>query len=61
MTTIASRSSTTASVSRKMRRPTGKPRPKMASTATANAISVAVGIAQPCRASGAPWTSTTAI
>ncbi len=54
MTTIASRSSTTASVSRKVRSPTGRPRPKIASTASANAMSVAAGIAQPLSASASP-------
>lgn len=39
---IASRSSTTARVSRKVRSPRGRPRPKIASTARAKAMSVAV-------------------
>ena len=53
MIVIAIRSSTTASVSRKMRSGEGRWEPMMASTATANAMSVAVGIAQPRSVS--PW------
>src|SRR6478735_11072156 len=47
MTMMASRSSTTARVSRKARRALGRLRPTMASTETANAMSVAVGAASP--------------
>jgi len=49
---IARRSSTTARVSRKIRSGLGSEEPTTARTATANAMSVAVGIAQPRRASG---------
>ena len=49
---IAIRSSTTARVSRKTRIAEGRKVPTAASTDTANAISVAVGIAQPCSAVG---------
>jgi len=51
---MAMRSSTTASVSRKMRSALGRCDPMIASTATANAMSVAVGMAQPLSASGWP-------
>ncbi len=47
MSTIASRSSTTASVSRKARSDDGSCVPITASTARAKAMSVAVGTAQP--------------
>ena len=47
MTMIASRSSTTASVSRKARNAFGRLRPTIARTETANAMSVAVGTAHP--------------
>src|SRR5680860_1194672 len=47
MIVIASRSSTTARVSRKVRSAEGRWEPMMASTARANAMSVAVGMAQP--------------
>ena len=47
MTVIAPRSSTTARVSRKTRTSTGSLRPATASTASANAMSVAIGIPQP--------------
>ena len=47
MIVMASRSSTTASVSRKVRSAAGRAGPTTASTARANAMSVAVGIAQP--------------
>ena len=49
---MASRSSTTARVSRKMRRALGSLEPITASTATAKAMSVAVGMAQPRSISG---------
>jgi hypothetical protein len=52
MMLMAIRSSTTASVSRKIRRALGRCEPMIASTATANAMSVAVGMAQPLRVSG---------
>lgn len=48
MMMIAMRSSSTASASRNTRMPLGSPRPNMASTPSANAMSVAVGIGQPC-------------
>ena len=47
MMQIATRSSTTARVSRNSRSADGRREPTTASTATANAMSVAVGIAQP--------------
>ena len=47
MIVIASRSSTTARVSRNVRSAAGRWVPMTASTASANAMSVAVGIAQP--------------
>ncbi len=47
MMLIARRSSTTASVSRNVRSAGGRWRPMTASTASANAMSVAAGIAQP--------------
>ena len=47
MMLMAIRSSTTASVSRKIRSALGRCEPMIASTATAKAMSVAVGIAQP--------------
>ena len=47
MITITIRSSTTASVSRNARRAVGRLDPTTASTASANAMSVAAGIAQP--------------
>ena len=47
MIVMAMRSSTTARVSRKARRAVGRPLPKMVSTATAKAMSVATGTAQP--------------
>ena len=47
MMAMAMRSSTTASVSRNVRIATGRAEPTTASTETANAMSVAVGIAQP--------------
>ena len=50
MIVIASRSSTTARVSRKVRSAVGRWVPITASTASAKAMSVAVGIAQPCSA-----------
>ena len=49
MIVIATRSSTTASVSRKLRSAEGRWVPITASTASANAMSVAVGIAQPAQ------------
>ena len=52
MIVMASRSSTTARVSRNRRSALGRCEPTIASTATANAMSVAVGIAQPPRVSG---------
>ena len=54
MIVIASRSSTTARVSRNVRRPEGRWVLISARMATANAMSVAVGIAQPCRAPESP-------
>lgn len=48
MMMIAMRSSSTASASRNTRMPLGSPRPNMASTPSANAMSVAVGIGHPC-------------
>ena len=45
MTAIAPRSSTTARLSRKIRAVAGRPEPVIASTASANAMSVATGIA----------------
>ena len=54
MMPIAIRSSTTARVSRKVLSAAGRWVLMTASTANANAMSVAVGIAQPLRAS-APW------
>jgi hypothetical protein len=51
---MASRSSTTASVSRKVRSAEGRWWPITASTARANAMSVAVGIAQPPSAAESP-------
>ena len=51
MMVTASRSSTTARVSRNVRRAVGRWVPMTASTARANAMSVAVGMAQPPRAS----------
>ena len=47
MTVMAPRSSTTASVSRKARSATGRRRPTTASTASAKAMSVAMGMPQP--------------
>ena len=47
ISTMAPRSSMTASASRKMRSAGGAPRPSSASTPSANAMSVAVGIGQP--------------
>src|SRR5437899_3085116 len=55
MTMIASRSSTTASVRRKARSALGRLRPTMASTETANAMSVAVGTAHPLGTPPAGW------
>ena len=52
MITMATRSSTTARVSRKARSADGSARPTTASTARQNAMSVAVGIAQPRAATG---------
>ncbi|CAM5726395.1 hypothetical protein SGLAM104S_02851 [Streptomyces glaucescens] len=49
MIRMASRSSTTARVSRKARRALGSEVPMTASTASAKAMSVAVGTAQPDR------------
>lgn len=49
MIRIANRSSTTARVSRKARSALGREVPITASTASANAMSVAVGTAQPAR------------
>src|SRR6476620_7343262 len=54
MTVMASRSSTTASVSRKVRNAVGKWVDSTASTASANAMSVAMGTAHPSRFSGWP-------
>ncbi len=54
MTVIASRSSTTASVNRKVRSALGRWVDSTASTASAKAMSVAVGTAQPERVSGDP-------
>ena len=54
MIAMAMRSSTTASVSRNVRMATGRDEPTTARTETANAMSVAVGIAQPCSAVGSP-------
>ena len=51
MITITIRSSTTASVSRNARSAVGRLEPTTASTASANAMSVAAGTAQP---SGCP-------
>ncbi len=48
ITRIAPKSSTTASVSRNARSALGSDEPTIARTASANAISVAVGTAQPC-------------
>ena len=47
MTVMAPRSSTTARVSRNARSAGGRCEPTTASTASANAMSVAIGIAQP--------------
>jgi hypothetical protein len=58
MITITSRSSTTASVSRNARNGVGSADPTTASTASANAMSVALGIAQPTRSSPPPTRST---
>ena len=52
MMEMAMRSSTTARVSRKIRSALGRCEPMIASTATANAMSVAVGMAQPRSVSG---------
>ena len=52
MMVMASRSSTTAKVSRKVRNAAGRWVLTTASTASANAMSVAVGMAQPANASG---------
>ena len=49
MMRMASRSSTTASVSKNARRAVGRAEPITARTASANAMSVAAGIAQPRR------------
>ena len=49
---IGIRSSTTARVRRKMRMAEGRNVPTPANTATAKAMSVAVGMAQPCIAVG---------
>jgi len=51
---MAMRSSTTASVSRKVRSGAGHDENVTASTARANAMSVAVGTAQPRAAPGSP-------
>lgn len=58
MMVIASRSSTAARVSRKIRSAPGRCEPMSASTATAKAMSVAVGIAQPPSSSGFEASST---
>jgi hypothetical protein len=52
MMLMAMRSSTTARVSRKVRNAGGRNFPTTAMTATANAMSVAAGIAHPWSASG---------
>ena len=54
MTVMASRSSTTARVSRNVRSALGRWVESTASTASANAMSVAVGTAQPDSVSGDP-------
>ena len=54
MIVMASRSSTTARVSRKVRSAAGRWVLITASTASANAMSVAVGIAQPAQARRRP-------
>ena len=54
MTVIASRSSTTASVSRNVRSAVGRCVDTTASTASAKAMSVAVGTAQPVEVLGMP-------
>ena len=54
MIVIASRSSTTASVRRNVRSAVGRCVDSTASTASANAMSVAIGTAQPSRFSGCP-------
>ena len=54
ITVMASRSSTTARVSRKVRSAVGRCVDSTASTASANAMSVAIGTAQPSRFSGCP-------
>ena len=59
MTVIASRSSTTARVSRKVRNAVGRCVDSTASTARANAMSVAIGTAQPSMFSG--WPASTLI
>ena len=59
MTVIASRSSTTARVSRKVRNAVGRWVDSTASTARANAMSVAIGTAQPSMFSG--WPASTLI
>ena len=61
MTMIASRSSTTARVSRKVRSAVGRWVDSTASTASANAMSVAIGTAQPSRFSGWPAARLTAM
>ncbi len=57
MIMIAIRSSTTANVNRNTRRAPGRCDPTRARTATAKAISVAVGIAHPLLSSGEPATT----
>ncbi len=61
MTVMASRSSTTARVSRKVRSAVGRWVDSTASTARANAMSVAMGTAQPPRFSGCPAARLTAM
>ena len=58
MIVMAIRSSTTARVSRKIRSAEGRCEPMIASTATANAMSVAVGIAHPRTVSAPPLNAT---